>query len=396
MLRKELIYLIIFNVLILSGESFAQFEPKVQNFDRSSNASLNVRVQELAIDLKAPAPADPTQKQFSKFEINRLANSVASEKAMRQITARSSGGVIGTGGGNIGSSQMMNFIKYQLGGKPEKSRNFLIKKTLIDAIKTVVSVPPQDPIGNALAQDIRKMVQDGLLENIEATVYRPSAKCELKGIEKSATTEKINLFQNPKVALPEICLNIPKLISESASKAELVGLLLHEHSRHYGHEDTDELGIHRFAYGMGAWYDFLRRGYNPLNVELWGASTFADPDVIRFSEAAKAVTIFGGNADLIILLDKNLIGGSSGAVVAVLSPSTAGTQRFSVTEPIKISLSSYPERDLLFLQFSQQSPQLDQAKANARLILPSGKVIPIDLTKWGSFDNVRLNYPSLE
>lgn len=319
----------------------------------------------------------------TKLEKARLANQMFSRRSSED------GGVIGSGGGNIGSSQMMNFILNKLGGTPSASNIFRIKHRLIEVLRTIATYPPKDIEKNALLNQLNKMLQAGLIRNIESTIYRPSSHCEVDGVVKSASTGKINLYQNPNLTLPEICLNIPKLTYESPTEGELLGLLLHEHSRHYGYEDTDEIGVHPFAYEMQVWFDYLKKGFNPLNYN-FGTPSFIGTNIIKFSEKTNSVIIYENRKKLFILLDPNLIRNHSNSKVFVKSFSK--TIEFSILEPIRVSFDEFNKDEAIWLQFSEENTEIQEAKKKARLFFSSNESIQIDLTKWSHFENIKIEY----
>jgi hypothetical protein len=95
---------------------------------------------------------------------------------------------------------------------------------------------------------IKDLISKGLLEDIQAASYEFKSKCmDEDGAEHAASTLKTDLSLNPNQPHPAICINIKKLALEHATREEVIGLLFHEHSRHFGQEDTDEAGFHPIA-----------------------------------------------------------------------------------------------------------------------------------------------------
>lgn len=333
-------------------------------------------------------------KEFGPLQVDSWLRRNGRSKQAMQV--QRSVGVIGTGGGNLGSGLVQNFIKNVLGGSGAElnSRKFSIKKKLINTIKTIVIVPPKDPLGSEIATQLQEMVRVGLIQDIENTIYRLSDGCYSDGVLKSATTRKVNLATQPKIESPEICINVTQLATLGTREGEVIGLLMHEHSRHFGFEDTNELGVHQFAFAMEAWYKYLSRKTNPLNEDAWGESTFTGSDVIRFNKRLKTVDIFvsASSVELQIHLDSSLFVKDRDLTIGAKS-FDGGKINFSVLDPIVIPLTK--EANVNYLLPSRRSAELMQAYESARITLPSGMSLPINPGQWAHFYLYQLEYPNL-
>jgi hypothetical protein len=99
---------------------------------------------------------------------------------------------------------------------------------------------------NPLSTQIKYLYESGIIQDIKAAKYMIKPTCiDSNGVERAATTLKVNLnLEKPEFESPEICLNV-RMLSQIGNTTELAALLLHEHARHYGLEDTEpETGIH--------------------------------------------------------------------------------------------------------------------------------------------------------
>jgi hypothetical protein len=89
---------------------------------------------------------------------------------------------------------------------------------------------------------IESIAARGLKEDILNTRYDLLDTCVVDGAEKSAATQVTDV-DVPGTPRPPICINLAKLAAEKASAQDIAGLLMHEHARHFGQEDT-EYGIY--------------------------------------------------------------------------------------------------------------------------------------------------------
>lgn len=133
-----------------------------------------------------------------------------------------------------------------------------IRPLLTQIVSNVVKFAPQ---GVASGQ-VRAMYDAGLLADIAQAPYELKPMCvDEQGIEKDASTLKVDLGREPNQPRPAICINMPKLARQGVMLKQLVALLLHEHARHFGLEDTNSFGAHPIA-------AFVIKHYIPLNYPL--------------------------------------------------------------------------------------------------------------------------------
>ena len=121
------------------------------------------------------------------------------------------------------------------------------------------SVKTSDAKSNAILQDMRAR---GFAKNLFATEFELKEKCiDKDGLSKTATTS-MNVMGSV------ICINAAKLVDDFGpyiQDSDIVGLLMHEYSHHFGYEDKD----HSFAAAIAETFqaDSERRNEegDPLN-----------------------------------------------------------------------------------------------------------------------------------
>lgn len=186
------------------------------------------------------------------------------------LTLSSAGFCEGTRGGGDAESARIREIVRIFDGKHEDLTEMLVR--------IAGNVAKTAPMGEVSAQ-IDLLVQKGLIQDFKNATYDLEQKCvDETGTEKSASTTKVDLSENPNQPSPSICINVRKLAEEAASYQDIVGLLFHEHSRHFGMEDSSNLDLHPIA-------DFVTEKYDAL-----GNSGLAEA-----SSAGGLAVIPGGN-----------------------------------------------------------------------------------------------------
>ena len=152
------------------------------------------------------------------------------------------------GGGDVNSSEIRG-IKNMFSNSGEAMRLELIK--VFENVKKFTSQ------GKTSSQ-ISDLIARGILEDFKHAPYVLRTACfDENGIERSASTSKVDLSNQSTPVRPEICINVRKLALEKANRANIIGLLAHEHSRHFGEEDTDELGLHPLAEFVTVKHEYL-------------------------------------------------------------------------------------------------------------------------------------------
>lgn len=181
---------------------------------------------------------------------------------------------VGTRGGGTTESERIDNLVKDLGTTEDGGVAF--KTEMIRYVRQIVALPP----ATKEAAQILEMARHGLIEDIQDSFYDLKDRCEVqepkktadgrimrakngqilyRTVEKSASTEKIDLrrLKGKDRRHPSICINLPMLAREEATKKEVAGLLLHEHGRHFGFEDTDAVGRHPMALAMSRWFPAL-------------------------------------------------------------------------------------------------------------------------------------------
>lgn len=187
-----------------------------------------------------------------------------------------------SGGGNGSSDRMRTIIKWIDGTSRQEPIKAVLVRIAENAVKAG-NLSSEHFSQLALLQDL---VAKGLLNDIQQTEYQKLKKCvDDTGTEKSASTLKVDLSTNPEQAHPAVCINLPKLAADNTSYAELVGLLFHEHARHFGIEDTDDSGYQPFS-------DFVTLRYNDLNIYGLSAAKNSIPGFAAWQETTGTVNVF--------------------------------------------------------------------------------------------------------
>lgn len=174
-------------------------------------------------------------------------------------------------GGGDSTSKRMRILKNLIG---ENGDNIRPKVAAVYA--NVAKFPAQGKI----SAQMKELVSVGILEDIAITgaPYEFNTKCDENGVERSASTTKVNLVENPNQPRPVICINLRKLAIENATEPEVVGVLAHEHVRHYGVEDADKFGYNPIG-------DFVAEKYDHLTHEMVTRAVVYFDGIIVDSEA---------------------------------------------------------------------------------------------------------------
>jgi hypothetical protein len=183
------------------------------------------------------------------------------------------------GGGNTGSSRIREISEW-IDGTSSKGD---IKSTLIQIAQNAVKAGSLGTDHWSQLTQLQTLVSKGLIEDIQKAEYQKSKKCvDESGVEKSASTLKVNLIANPDQPHPAVCINMPKLAADNTSYEELVGLLFHEHARHFGIEDTDDDGYQPFS-------DFITTRYGDLNKRFLDSAKAISPGVAATDRTKEGV-----------------------------------------------------------------------------------------------------------
>jgi hypothetical protein len=167
-----------------------------------------------------------------------------------------------TGGGNSNTGRLRD-IEDIFGEDGVTMRNYLKN------FAYVISQYQGQGKTSTLLQDL---ISKGLLEDIEKSQYVFSKKCteDDDNEEKDASTHRGERNAS-------ICINVPKLALENASKNEIIGLMMHEHVRHFGIEDTTEAGVHPVAV-------FVTDRIDYLDINGWSNSAASRNYVVKDAE----------------------------------------------------------------------------------------------------------------
>jgi hypothetical protein len=178
--------------------------------------------------------------------VSGLAALLALSSVVPAFSSDSSNG--GRGGGDSISARITR-IQAQIGKDGQKIKPVLIQ--ILDNLKKFEAK-------GSLSATIKDLDHRGLREDISASKYELQAKCvDESGKERSASTLKTNVGNDPNAVHPPICINVRKLALENAQSNELAGLLFHEHARHFGIDDTGEFEIHPIAQFVSERYSLL-------------------------------------------------------------------------------------------------------------------------------------------
>lgn len=200
-----------------------------------------------------PNPAYEKLTEASKVKLNPLnsseltgvvnpntsnVRSLSKNESIYSNTLRKEG-TQGSGGGDS-LSKRINHIRYLLGDNGELVRPML-RQIGINLMKFASDFND--------STSVQSLIKRGLLNGIQDAPYELKASCvDQDGIERSASTLNVDRSLNPDISAPSICINIRKLAFENANLNEILGLLYHEHARHYGvWDDLDQFGSHPIA-----------------------------------------------------------------------------------------------------------------------------------------------------
>jgi hypothetical protein len=250
----------------------------------------------VAIEARA---ADWTEVSKTSTALETLAKEEPSTERLGE------GGV--NGGGGDASARRIKAIKTLIGIRDASGESAFtgktarIKEKLLSLLKTIQAIPPEGEMG----QLIRRLLDSGFEEDIKHGQYDLKRACYEGKVEKSASTDKVDRTRDKSIPIPAICLNAHKLALESAQEEDLVGLLAHEHARHFGLEDTDELGMHPLAEAVASWYQASKAGV--------GESIAAMPGVHLRWTGSNAYLDFS-SGEKVKLTFKNLMGSCQQAI----------------------------------------------------------------------------------
>ncbi len=152
------------------------------------------------------------------------------------FSAYSKAGAGSSGGGDANSKRARILKSYFTVNKDNLTTNLT---------KIANSLNNLESQGHVMSQ-IQTLVKNGLTQDFLKAKYELHPACfDDRGIERSASTTRLDLSfagQSERNESPAICINIRKLAEENASYEDVLGLLFHEHARHFGLEDIDETG----------------------------------------------------------------------------------------------------------------------------------------------------------
>jgi hypothetical protein len=192
--------------------------------------------------------------KFKYVIISAVALSLGAHSAGADFLGAASGGA-STGGGNSQTDQARDVEGYF-------GPNHMHMKGYLKAFVQEIAKYPARAEAAELLQDL---LSKGLLEDIDRSKYVFSKKCLEGEEEKDASTLR-------GVRNADICINIPSLGRIGAKKEQVAGLLMHEHVRHFGVEDTNDTGIHPVAVFLSDHFDYLETTYKGLKL--------ADPELV--------------------------------------------------------------------------------------------------------------------
>jgi hypothetical protein len=195
----------------------------------------------------------------------------------------SEGGVGNTGGGNSDSKHRKIILDYL------KNDALALKTDLIQWLKEFKQFRAQ----GVMSARIHKMIDSGLIEDIQKTKFVPADSCtDITGTSKSMSTRKVDNFKDT-MEHPDICINIPKLGAENATYEDIIGNLMHEYGRHFGFEDTEKFGIHPMAYYVT---NLFKAGYFTRNL----VTDMGKPSMMEAQQPDLYVARFSGNVSHMI------------------------------------------------------------------------------------------------
>lgn len=132
-------------------------------------------------------------------------------------------------------------------------------------VKNVLAMNYVHPIPGEVGTLLQTLIDQGLLQDVDEAKYVLSDYCHENGIEKSSHTLLIDRRKDKNLPAPDICINIRKLAAEDAKENEIVGLLIHEHIRHLGQEDTNRLKIHPSLVAIAKNYALLDPDFGEIH-----------------------------------------------------------------------------------------------------------------------------------
>jgi hypothetical protein len=143
-----------------------------------------------------------------------------------------------SGGGNV-QSERVEFIESLL-----KNNGEILRADL----KALVREVQKFPVRGQRTLELQNLITDGLLEDIEGSPYVPSQRCIETNADGTESVRDAATLRGVRNA--PICLNYENLaqkLNENNAEAQLVGLLAHEHARHFNLEDTTPFKQHPLA-----------------------------------------------------------------------------------------------------------------------------------------------------
>jgi len=134
-----------------------------------------------------------------------------------------------SGGGDASGDRIPTIESWFDGGSSDISRDLVNIATFINAFSST----------GQISTEVKDLISKGLIDDIKLGQYDLKSIClDENGVERSASTPKVDLYTNPNQPRPHICINERKLAAENASRDEVVALMFHEHARHFGLDDT--------------------------------------------------------------------------------------------------------------------------------------------------------------
>lgn len=183
----------------------------------------------------------------------------------------------GIRGGGDSLSSRIKMLRSALGEDGSLSR-----RSVRQALENLRKLRWDDPMGMKLVQQLES---SDFFGDVDRAPYRLEPRClDADGIERSATTERVDRKQNPEITPPPICINVRKLAAENATWAEIIGTLVHEHLRHFGESDVDPLEAHPSAV-------FITDQFRTLSDRELSQARAILPGVALFGESARGFTL---------------------------------------------------------------------------------------------------------
>ena len=128
------------------------------------------------------------------------------------------------------------------GGDPTLLRQQALRTFIQNNLKTAVvdyfiHLDPNDVPDAALGELFKRMLNGGIFDDIRVSQYQVQDSCIVDGGKKGASAENSPLG-SVKIG-GVICFDPIFMAAENTSQAELVGIAVHEHARHFGYRDED-------------------------------------------------------------------------------------------------------------------------------------------------------------